>query len=235
MSSQVRERVSMGAVRKRYARKLLGLNAVEIIAILVTAAFCGVALYYYLTTLGPEQRRLQDFETRLNTLETDLIKKRAEKNQPPQTSVLKDALDSLATFKERYLKTVSQGEIALYRDINALAGKHQVQITSSIEMKRENQEADSEKSGAKKNEAKSRTDPLSVVYPQSTINFTVAGQYASLRAFLNELEHNKQFIIIRSVGLTKVEQLEEGGGRRGRGAQGGAIALSIEMSAYFQP
>ncbi len=235
MSSQVRERVSMGRVRKRPARKRFGLSAVELIAILVTAAFTGVALYYYLTTLGPEQRRLQNIETRLNTLETELIKKRAERNQPTQTDTSQNALDSLATFKEKYLKTVSQGEIALYRDINALAAKHQVQITSNIEMKRENQEADIEKSGTKKNEAKSNTDPLAVVYPQSAINFAVAGQYASLRAFLNELEHNRQFIIIRSVTLTRVEQLEEGGGRRGRSAQSGAIALSIEMSAYFQP
>ncbi len=235
MSSQVRDRVSMGAVRRRTQRKRLGLSVVEIIAILVTAAFFVAALYYYLTTLGPEQRRLQNFETRFNALETDLIKARAERDQPPSKDTNRNALDSLATFKEKHLKTVSQGEIALYRDINALAAKHHAQITSSIEMKRENQEADVEKSEAKKSEAKNKTDPLSAIYPQSEVNFTVAGQYADLRAFLNELEHNKQFIIIRSVTLTKVEQLEESAGRRGRGASGAALALSIEMSAYFQP
>lgn len=235
MSSQVRDRVSMGAARRRTHRKRLGLSAVEIIAIIVTAAFSVAALYYYLTTLGPEQRRLQNLETQFNTLETDLIKARAERNQPPQPDTSRNALDSLAIFKEKHLKTVSQGAIALYRDINALAGKHQAQITSNIEIKPENQEADVEKSGAKKNEAKNKTDPLSTVYPQSEVNFTVAGQYTNLRAFLNELEHNKQFIIIRSVTLTKVEQLEESAGRRTRGASGAALELSIEMSAYFQP
>ncbi|HEY7543882.1 MAG TPA: hypothetical protein VID27_03325 [Blastocatellia bacterium] len=214
------------------------MSAVEIIAIVITAAFGGFALYYYFTTLGPEQRRLQTFETRLNTLETELIKARAEKNKPPQVDTTREALDSLATFKEKHLKTASQGTIALYSDINALAAKNQVQLTSGIKTEQENQEADSEASGSKKNESKSRTDPLSTVYPQTTFNFTVAGQYPNLRAFLNELEHNRQFIIVRSVSLTKMEQLEEGGSgsRRSRGsAQSGAIALSIEMSAYFQP
>ncbi|MEW6211425.1 MAG: hypothetical protein AB1631_23875, partial [Acidobacteriota bacterium] len=233
MSSQVRERISIG-VPRRIRRKPLGLNAAEIVAILVTAAFAVAALYYYLTTLGPEQRRLQGFETKLNELETELIKARAERDQPPAGDTSRDALDSLADFKQKHLKTVSQGEIALYRDLNALAAKHQAQITSSIEMKRENQ-AKLDKNEAKKKEAKSKADPLSTVYPQTAINFSVAGQYANLRAFLNELERNNQFIIIRSVALTKTEQVEEGGGRRRRSADSGAITLAIEMSAYFHP
>jgi hypothetical protein len=234
MSSHARERVSIG-VPRRTQRKPLGLNAAEIIAILVTAAFFVAALYYYFTTLGPEQRRLQNFETQLGALETELIKARAEIDQPPAIDTTREALDSLAAFKQKHLRTITQGEIALYRDINALAAKHQTQITSSIEMKRENQQEDSEKNQTKKKATKSKTDPLSVVYPQTSINFSVAGQYANLRAFLNELERNNQFIIIRSVALTKSEQLEEGGSRRRRGSEGGAITLAIEMSAYFHP
>jgi hypothetical protein len=221
----------MGSAHRRVGRKPFGLSAFEIIAALVTLAFFSAAMFYYLTTLGPEQNRLQNIESKLDALEADIIKVRAERDAPPPQNTSQEALDSLEAFKLKFLKPTSEGEIALYRDINALAAKHRAQLTSGIDMKRE-----TGKQAGDQKKSKSKKDPLSEVYPQTVIRFTVEGQYAGLRTFLNELESNKQFIVINTVSLTEVEQ-SEGGERRGRSrsAASSGVSLSVEMTAYFKP
>jgi hypothetical protein len=65
------------------------------------------------------------------------------------------------------------------------------------------------------------------------MDFTVAGQYQNLRNFISDLERNKQFIILDSIQLLSVDDVGGGGG--GRRAQSAAgVALSIELTAYFQ-
>jgi hypothetical protein len=207
-----------------------GLNATEILAALFTLALFGLALFYYMTTLGPHQSRLQREESRFNLLDTERIKLRAQASEPLPVDTTQEALESLEAFKIRHLRPISQGEIALYRDINALAARHKVQLASGIDMKREVASGDEEE-----NVSKSKTDPFAAVYPHSVVNFTVAGQYGALRAFLSEMERNQQFIIINNVSLSQVEELQSEGTPRGGAAQQSAIALSVEMTAYFRP
>ena len=78
------------------------------------------------------------------------------------------------------------------------------------------------------------------VFPKAEFAFTVVGQYADLRGFLNEIEHSKQFLVINSLGLTNVES--KLGPRAGKGAAmaagpgpAGGISLSVGMTAYFRP
>ena len=73
------------------------------------------------------------------------------------------------------------------------------------------------------------------MFPSVSFRFTVFGQYSNVKTFINEVEREKQFVVINSVNFTNQEA--RAAGRRSRGGEGGAsgIMLGIEMSAYFQP
>ena len=79
-----------------------------------------------------------------------------------------------------------------------------------------------------------QVDDVLNAFPSVNFRFTVFGQYSNLRTFINELEREKQFILINSVNLTNQEA--KTASRRGKGTEGaGGIMLTIEMAAYFQP
>ena len=79
-----------------------------------------------------------------------------------------------------------------------------------------------------------KADDLLNAFPSVGFRFTVFGQYANVRNFINELEREKQFVVIDSVNLTNQEARTSS--RRARGGEGASgIMLTIEMSAYFQP
>jgi hypothetical protein len=69
------------------------------------------------------------------------------------------------------------------------------------------------------------------------VRTTVFGPYKSLRGFLAELERNKQFLVIDSVGLVNQEIKATTGRGRGQAAESGVsgIALTLEVWAYFRP
>ncbi|HET9528709.1 MAG TPA: GspMb/PilO family protein, partial [Blastocatellia bacterium] len=140
---------------------------------------------------------------------------------------IQEALESLETFKGQHLKNRSQGIITLFKDINSIAGKNSVKLTSGISMRDETIGAGGQ-SGPGSRDSRSLLDQFSSV----KMDFTVAGQYQNLRDFISDLERNKQFIIIDSIQLLSVDDIGGGGG--GRRAQSAGIALSIGLTAYFQ-
>ena len=144
------------------------------------------------------------------------------------------ALDSLQAFKSEHLRPLASGRIALINQINALAKKNSVTLTSGIDMPLEKaaEVADEDSNKRKKSE------DLYNVFPHMNMHFTVFGQYANVRSFINELEHNKQFLVIKSVNIASQEEKtgEDGGGRRGgRGGSISGLTLTVEAAAYFQP
>ena len=239
MSTQVRERVSRSEVRTVASKIPLGLSRVEIIAAILAVAILILALTQYFSSLRPEQDRLRALEAQLETQQRSIIANSA----PPgivEASVedeAKIALETLDTFKANHLKPFSSGRIALIKEINALAKKNGVTLTSGIDMGANLVESETE--GEQQSESsttvrRKKTEDLLNAFPSVGFRFTVFGQYSNVRAFINELEREKQFVVINSVNLTNQEARIAS--RRTRGGEGSSgIMLTIEMAAYFQP
>jgi hypothetical protein len=233
MSTQVEERVSRVALRRKRARRSFGLSGVEIgAAILALLAFV-LAVFYYFTALSPEQTRLRAQEHELQRINDELAKVSTTGGGAKGPNV-RDALASLQSFKTEYLRPLSSGRIALINEVNALGKKHGVTLTSGIDMPLEKGAAKTEDDSKRKK----RVEEVLNAFPRLDMHFTVFGQYPNLRAFLNDLEHNKQFFVVKSVGFVMQEDKGggEGGGSRHHGrATGSGLAMTIEAAAYFQP
>ncbi len=124
---------------------------------------------------------------------------------------IKSALDSLQTFKSEHLRPLASGRIALINQINALAKKNGMTLTSGIDMPLEKaaEAVDQDSSKRKK------TEDLYNIFPHMALHFTVFGQYGNMRAFINELEHNKQFLVIKSINISSQEEKTDEGGAEG--------------------
>ncbi|MGA9767509.1 MAG: hypothetical protein WBV94_00600 [Blastocatellia bacterium] len=235
MSSQVRERVSKFEVRHLRATRLpFGLSSGELVTGVLVLLFFIVVVVYYFTSLRPEQARLESLENELKKAQTEIAEIATPAAQGPSAAVtVRAALDSLQAFKSEHLRPLASGRIALINQINALAKKNGMTLTSGIDMPLENA-AEVEEAGSNR---RKKSEDLFNIFPHMTIHFTVFGQYGNVRTFINELEHNKQFLVVKSVSLSAQEEKGgEGGGRRG--GRGGGIAgltLTVEASAYFQP
>ena len=239
MSTQVRETIRRPEVRQlKVTRIPFGLSVGETIATVLAVLLILGMIVYYFSSLKPEQDRLRTIETQLDAQQRSIIANRpdAVKDQPVEDQA-KIALETLEQFRSSHLKPFSSGRIALIQEINALAKKNTVSLTSGIDMGSTGGEGDSEAAGAneKKNVTRRRkADDLLNAFPSVNFRFTVFGQYSNLRTFISELEREKQFVLINSVNLTNQEARTAS--RRARGNEGsGGIMLTIEMAAYFQP
>jgi len=233
MSTQVGQHVSRLTVRRRSASRSFGLSGPEIGAAIIALLAFVIALYYYFTALSPEQSRLRAQEQSLQRITAELAATQAAPTGPGGPNA-KDALASLQAFKTEYLRPLSSGRIALLNEVNALAKKHSVTLTSGIDMPLEKGAAKTDDADSKR---KKKTEEVLNAFPHLDIHFTVFGQYHNLRGFVNELEHNKQFLVMKTVSLQMQEEKvgEGGGGRSRRGQLGSGLVLGIEAAVYFQP
>lgn len=237
MSAQVRERVSrVEPGRDRGTRLPFGLNAVESIAALVAVAILVAAVVYYLTSLRPLQDQLRGLQTELDRQQKNMIlsTKPSDAAQRSPDDIARDAIESLESFKNSHLKPFSSGRIELIKQINALAKKDNVTLTSGIDMGGTAEESDAAKSSDKTSGTqRNKTDEIFNAFPSVNFHFTVFGPYGSVRSFIDDLEHEKQFVVVRSVSLTNQEAKTNSRRARAEGISG--IMLTIEMAAYFQP
>jgi len=239
LSTQVREGVSRAEVRPvGVARIPFGLSLGEAVAFLIAAAFLVIVVAQYFSSLKPEQNRLRALEAELDAQQRSIIAnaKAPGTAEPNFVDEAKIALESLETFRGSQLKPFSSGRITLIREINALAKKNNVTLTSGIDMGADLGESEnaSDKAAENKVTKRKKTDDLLSAFPSVGFRFTVFGQYTNVRTFINELERAKQFVVVNSVNLTNQEARTSS--RRARGGEGASgIMLTIEMSAYFQP
>jgi hypothetical protein len=197
-----------------------------------------IVVAQYFSSLKPEQNRLRVLEAELDAQQRSIIANTTApgKAEPNFVDEAKIALESLETFRGSRLKPFSSGRITLIKEINALAKKNNVTLTSGIDMGADLGESDtaSDKDTGNKVTKRKKTDDLLNAFPSVEFRFTVFGQYANVRNFISELERQKQFVVINSVNLTNQEARTSS--RRARGGEGASgIMLTIEMSAYFQP
>ncbi|MBI3651370.1 MAG: hypothetical protein HY231_10160 [Acidobacteria bacterium] len=236
MAIQVKERaVAAHATPRKKAARLLGMSVAELIAATVVVLFCIFAFAYFMTAISPLRSELSLQQKQLDTLKQTEKELLTASRKPPEAPVDagKEALASLETFKSSRLRPLSVGRIALINDLNALAKKHSVQLTTGIDMSMDRAEA--QLAGDKKGTKVVKKDSnLQSVFPNLKIRFTVAGDYAKLRGFISDLEANKQFITIEALNIQTIRE-SEGGGRKGRQAVVSGISLAIELTAYFYP
>ena len=232
MTSQVREqpRVELRRVR-RSARSRV--TPVEAAAAIITVIAMVVVAVHYFNALKPERQRVVEAQHRLDQQERTLLEQRSREKTTTddEGDTSGQAKESLAQFKEKWLKPLGQGRIALIDDINALTGKTGVQLTSGIEM----QTGNKEESTTEKRDRQRKTEEVLDVYPKIEIQFTVFGQYHNLRGFVKELESNKQFLVLREITLTSVDETQGGSARGPRHAVASGIALTISATCYFRP
>ena len=241
MSTQVRERLPRSEVRRVGVTRIpFGMSLGEAIAVILAAALLVFVVVQHFSSLKPEQDRLKALEAQLEAQQRSIIANAKLPGGPEQPSVedqAKIALDTLETFKSSHLKPFSSGRIALIKKINALAKKNSVTLTSGIDMGANIVESDAEGDQASENQGttkRKKSDDLLNAFPSVGFRFTVFGQYSNVRTFINELEGEKQFVVINSVNLTNQEaRTSSRRAREGEGASG--IMLTIEMAAYFQP
>lgn len=231
MSSQVRERASHSGLRAPRASRLpLGLSIGELIAALLALAALVFAVVYYFTALRPEQARLRTLEDELTRQSLELVANPPPGASGPSTAeTVREALESLSIFKNKYLRPLASGRIALINEINALAKKHNVQLTSGIDMPVEKGATVDEKETGKR---KKKAEEFLNVYPRMNMHFTAFGQYETLRKFIDDLENSQQFLVIHAVSLMMQE--EKSGGRHGR-SSGLGLTMAMDVAAYFRP
>jgi hypothetical protein len=239
VSTQVRERIPRSEVRPVGAAKIpFGLSIGETIAILLGAALLIFSFAQYFASLKPEQERLRAMEAELEAQQQSIIAN-ANPQGDGEATVVDEAmiaLESLEAFKGSHLKHFSSGRIALIKEINALAKKNGVSLTSGIDMGANliESEAEGEAAASSGSTRRKKADDLLNAFPSVGFRFTVFGQYSNIRKLISELEGLKQFVVINSINLTNQEARTSS--RRARGSEAASgIMVTIEMSAYFQP
>lgn len=236
MSTRVGERVTRTEVRKiRTVSLPFGLRAGELIAAALGLILIIWVTAYYFTSLRPQQDQLLVLENELAEQQRNLALNAGPTNASPGKTPedqAKETLDSLETFKGSHLRPFSSGRIDLIKEINALAKKNSVTLTSGIDMGAASI-ADSDKTADKASSQRNKADEIFNAFPNVSFHFTVFGQYTNLRTFINQLEHEKHFLVVKSINLSNQEA--RASSRRARSEVTSGILLTIEMSAYFQP
>src|SRR6185295_14050423 len=137
MSTQVRERVSRSGVRSVRVRRLpFDLSVGELIAAVIAIGLLVSVITFYFYSLRPAQDRLHALELELQEQQKSII---AGTIAPAGTGTTvvdttRTALETLEAFKSNHLKPFSSGRIALIQEINALAKKNSVALTTGIDM-----------------------------------------------------------------------------------------------------
>jgi Tfp pilus assembly protein PilO len=209
---------------KLIGRQPFRLSLLEIAAAAFALICLAASIFYYVSALDPERERVRQLEQQLEAQRALLEKPIASTdNRESKAEAVRRAKESLDAFKA-LLKPISAGRIDLINEINSLAKKKNLQLSSGIEMSRAESKVGED---GKKKKLEEALD----VYPRLQVRFTVVGHYSNLRAFLAELERSKNFFVIDSVSLTNAEQAQSAS----HIARTSGISLSVEMTAYFRP
>lgn len=234
---QVRERVSRLDVGLPRGNTMpFGLTGVEIVATFVAVASLAIAVTYYWTTLRPEQAQLSQLERQFADQQRDInLNVGGSSSTASPSDIARDALESLEQFKSRHLKPLHSGEIELLNELNALAKKNHVQLASGIDTNSKIPgQVEEETSTEKKAPRIKKQEEILNAFPALTARFSVAGDYANLRAFVSELESSKQLIVIKAISMMTQEAKVTVRGARAQPASAGGLTLSIDMAAYFR-
>jgi len=155
---------------------------------------------------------------------------------------------SLDRFQTDYLKPRQPGRLEIINTVNALTKETGVRLVSPVQFVTDIPGVESE-NGGKANTSGRKVARKSAVeadaihtYPSLGMQFSIAGEYPALRAFINKFEGSNQFAVIDSVALSSEGDHKTGKNGRGHAAVAptvdippGQVTLTIAVTGFFQP
>jgi len=225
-------RVRLQNFNSSHGQRVLG--PAEIIGLAGSVLILLLVIVSYLYFLVPARSRLDVLESERSRLQTQLRISQDVVSQGQSTEArVQDITQSLDDFESKKLVGANSGRMGLYDSLNLLIRKNGLRNTSGPTYTP--LEPAGSKAGA--TGTKSANTKWQSIYPGIAISLTVEGQYPNLRRFIQDIETNRQFVIINSVELeraTETNSLPSGEGEPTGGARGALVSLRLEMATYFQ-
>jgi Tfp pilus assembly protein PilO len=207
------------------------LGPAEMIGLAGSALILLLVIVSYLYFLLPANSRLAERQAERSLLQTQLQSSRdvVREGQTTEATVQK-ITQSLDDFEGNHLANANRGRMSLYDSLNSLIRNNGLRNTSGPTY------VTLEPVGAKTsgNSTKTGNTKWQSIYPGIAISLTVEGQYPNLRRFVQELETNKQFVIINSVELERSTETNSALTGEGKPAGTALVSLRVEMATYFQ-
>jgi hypothetical protein len=188
----------------------------------------------YLYFLVPARSRLDARESERSLRQTQLRTSQEVVSKGRSTeATVQDITQSLDDFETKKLVGANSGRMTLYDSLNLLIRKNGLRNTSGPTY------TTLEPAGSKATAtgARSANTKWQSIYPGIAISVTIEGPYANLRRFIQDIETNRQFVIINSVELeraTETNSLPLAEGAPTGAARGALVSLRLEMATYFQ-
>ena len=224
----------IGSLKKVSGRaRKIELRPYEVAAVMLLVLSVVALGVYYFVLLGPARDRVAKLrsEDKKNTEQIKNLQKGITDIQDPNKTV-KVALTSLEKF-DSLLSNQTTGGTAIIREINELARKNKIGITDGLKFTKI-EEAPTNQTASQRREDAS-------IYPGLSLDLGVQGKYDDLRAFINDVEHSKNFLVLNAIQLQGIEpqNMQRGGVRtavRNQRTVGPieTIALRLKLDAYFK-
>jgi hypothetical protein len=236
--------------------ELLGLTCAALLALMTVFAY----FYFYL----PAHSRLSSTERQRDQLQVELRNSERLSSDTKNTSeAVKQRIDSVKDFEDRWLAVSEPGRLSLYAELNNLIRNNGLRNTAGpsytalepVVFKAQAQAERAEKQGIAKWQS---------IYPGVLVSVTVEGPYQSVRHFVHDIEVSRQFVIINAVELEGVREsgatqelptplpglrspsgLPRAGAPRSgaiiqpplpapAGSRGSLVSLRLDMAVYFR-
>jgi len=228
-SNRERVRARLSSFSRSREQRMLG--PAEMIGLAGAALMLLLVVVSYFYFLLPANRRLSARQAERALLNTNLKTMREVVSEGQTTeATVQRITDSLESFESRQLLNADRGRMSLYDSLNVLIRTNGLRNTSGPTY------APLEPVGAKTKTSSTKTGNTKwqSVYPGVAISLTVEGQYPNLRKFVQDLERDKQFVIINSVELERSTGTNSLVAGEGKPAGAALVSLRLEMSTYFQ-
>lgn len=217
-----------------FSRERRVLGPAELIGLAGSALILLLVVVSYLYFLVPANSQLDALQTERSLLQTQLRSSQevVQKGVSTEATVRK-ITQSLDDFESRQLLTANRGRMSLYDSLNSLIRKNGLRNTSGPTYTP--LAPAGSKAGA--NGTRTANTKWQSIYPGIAISLTVDGQYPNLRRFVQDIEANKQFVIINSVELERATQTSTSPSPEGAptgGTVAALVSLRLEMATYFQ-
>jgi Tfp pilus assembly protein PilO len=232
-TNRARVRARLQSFNRSREQRMLG--PAEIIGLAGSALILLLVVVSYLYFLVPARSRLDALQSERSRLQTQLRSSQDVVHQGQSTeATVQKITQSLDDFEGKQLVGANRGRMSLYDSLNLLIRKNGLRNTSGPTYTP--LEPAGTKTGA--NGTRTANAKLQSIYPGIAISVTVEGQYPNLRRFIQDLEMNKQFVIINSVELERATETNSSPAVEGTPAGGTSatalVSLRLEMATYFQ-
>jgi len=229
-----RDRIRARLQRFNSSRGQRILGPAEVIGVAGSFLILLLVIVSYLYFLLPARSHLDALESERSRLQTQLRTSQDLVTQGRSTEArVQDITQSLEDFENKKLVGANSGRLGLYDSLNLLIRKNGLRNTSGpayVPL----EPADSK---AATTGTRSANTKWQSIYPGIAISVTVEGQYPNLRRFIQDIETNRQFVIMNSVELeraTETNSLPSTEGEPTGATRAALVSLRLEMASYFQ-